>query len=135
MLRSKSGLIFVGLCVLQFSCAHGQRPPNTAPSARWTVEVCSSVKGSLTLQAGPSKDDTRVFATWSQSQGQRIYNLPARLQNLSQVYLKATSRDDGETGLCLRYDGHGKKAYNFHGKSEDHEAKASDGDDDGCRCR
>ena len=137
MLRSKLGLVFVGLSLLQLSCASGQKPPKSVPVplARWTVVVCSSVKGSITLQAGPSKDDNDVFATWTQADGQKTYDLPARLQNLSQIYLKATSPDDGETGLCVRYDGHAKKAYNFNGKSEDHELKASDGDDSNCRCR
>ena len=137
MLRGKLSLVFVGLSVLQLSCAGQQQPPLSipAPPVRWTVEVCSSVKDSVTLQAGPSRDDNDVFATWRQGDGQRTYDLPARVQNLSQVYLKATSRDDGETGLCVRYDGHGKKAYNFDGKSEDHEVKASDGDDSNCRCR
>ncbi len=137
MLRGKLSLVFVGLSVLQLSCAGQQQPPLSipAPPVRWTVEVCSSVKDSIALQAGPSRDDNDVFATWRQGDGQRTYDLPARVQNLSQVYLKATSRDDGETGLCVRYDGHGKKAYNFDGKSEDHEVKASDGDDSNCRCR
>jgi hypothetical protein len=137
MSRSKLGLVFVGLSVLQLSCASQQQTPKSvpAPPARWTVEVCSSVKGSVALQAGPSKDDSNLFATWRQGDGQKTYDLPARLQNLSEIYLKATSQDDGDTALCVRYDGHGKQAYNFNGKSQDHELKASDGDDSSCRCR
>ena len=139
MSRSKLtlGLGVLGLSVLTLSCASQQQRPRTAsaPPARWTVEVCSSVKDAVTLQAGPSKDDSDVFATWRQGDGQRTYDLPARLQNLSRIYLKAASQNDGDTALCVRYDRHGKKAFNFNGTSEDHEVKASDGDDSSCRCR
>jgi hypothetical protein len=104
-------------------------------AAHWTVTVCSSVKSSVTLQAGPSSVDNNVFKTWKQRDKQKTYDLPSRVQSLGQIYLKATSPDDGETALCVRYDGHAKKAYNFDGKAEDHDVKASAGDDGSCRCK
>ena len=52
-----------------------------------------------------------------------------------QVFVKATSVPEGKDAqLCVRYDGHPKKAYNFSGTDEEHLIKSSDNDDSGCHC-
>jgi hypothetical protein len=105
-----------------------------SPSARWTVVVCSSRSGPVTLHAGPSKDDNEVFVTWRQGD-QRVHALPQRVQNLSEVYLRAAKPDDGKpVELCVLFDGHPKKRLDFRGGVEDGRVKSSDTDQDECRC-
>ena len=104
------------------------------PNARWTVVVCSSRSTPVTLQAGPSKDDSGAFATWQQG-GQRIYALPQRVQNLTEVYVRAVKPDDGmPVELCVLFDGHPKQRLAFDGREEDQTVKSSDSDEDDCRC-
>ena len=112
-------------------------PINTqTPSARtrWTVVVCSSRASEITLQAGPNKFDNQTFATWRASGGQRIYELPARVQNLSEIYFQAIVSDANPVELCVLHDGRPKKRVAFDEGSEDHEISASDDDDNDCRC-
>jgi hypothetical protein len=119
------------------ACAGHNAPQsgNAAPNAHWTAKVCTAVKDRITLSAGPSKDDTEPFATWQAGDGQVVYGLPVRVQQLTQVYVKALTRPEGKNAqLCVRYDGHAKKAYNFSGTDEDHMIKSSDSDDGSCHC-
>ena len=105
-----------------------------APNARWTVVVCSSRSSPVTLEAGPSKDDHGVFATWQQG-GQRIYALPQRVQNLTEVYVRAVKPADGmPVELCVLFDGHPKQRLAFDEREEDKTVKSSDSDEDDCRC-
>ena len=106
-----------------------------APPAHWTARVCTSVKDTITLVAGPSQDDSESFSVWRTGDGQMTYGLPARVQQLTQVWMKASGTPEGKDAqLCLRYDGHNKKAFNFSGHDEDHLAKSSDSDDSSCHC-
>lgn len=105
-----------------------------APNARWTVVVCSSRSSPVTLEAGPSKDDSGAFATWQQG-GQRIYALPQRVQNLTEVYVRAVKPDDGmPVELCVLFDGHPKQRLAFDKREENQTVKSSDSDKDNCRC-
>jgi hypothetical protein len=63
------------------------------------------------------------------------YGLPERVQQLTQVYMNASGAPEGkDSQICLRYDGHSKKAFNFDGHDEDHLVKSSDNDDSSCHC-
>ena len=111
--------------------------PVVAPSAsaaRWSVAVCSSRANSVTLQAGPSKDDSATFATWKEGGTQRIYDLPQRLQNLTSVYFKAVGSETKPVELCVLFDGKPKKRVSFEDGDADHTVKSSDGNDNDCRC-
>jgi len=103
--------------------------------AHWTVIICSSRASSITLIAGPSKDDNDAFATWKPKDGQRTFVLPERIQHLGEVYFKAEAPDKLPVELCVLYDGHRKKRFGFDRGDEDHFVKASDNDDDNCRCQ
>jgi hypothetical protein len=123
--------VFIGA-----ACADHSAPQQaSAPPAHWTAKVCTSLKDTLTLQSGPSQDDSESFATWRSGDGQMTYGLPARVQQLTQVYVNATGVPEGkEAQVCLRFDGHSKKAFNFSGHDESHLVKSSDSDDSSCHC-
>ncbi len=108
--------------------------PAQQQRARWTVAVCSSRSSEVTLQAGPNETDSRTFATWRASGGERIYELPARLQNLSEIHFRAIGAEANPVELCVLYDGRPKKRVAFDEGSENHTVAAGDGDDDDCRC-
>ena len=131
--------ITLGLVVaLAIGCAGRKTQPSrstVAPPAHWTAKVCTSVKDRITLYAGPSKDDVEAFGTWRLGEGQTVFDLPARVQQLTELYVKASTIPQGKNAqLCVRYDGHPKKAYNFSGADEDHQVKSSDSDDSSGRC-
>lgn len=109
-------------------------PAEVKTAARWSVVVCSSRANSVTLQAGPSKDDSATFATWKETSAQRIYDLPLRVQNLTSVYFQAIGSETNPVELCVLFDGKPKKRVSFEDGSEDHTIKSSDGNDDDCRC-
>jgi hypothetical protein len=132
------GLAF-GLA-LTAACMHNgaSKPANTTtpPPSHWTAKVCTSVKDEITINAGPSADDTDNFGHWRAGDGQAAYNLPERVQQLSQVFVKASGAPaDKVAQMCVLFDGRPKKAFNFSGQSEDHLIKSSDTDDSSCRCR
>lgn len=107
----------------------------TAARASWTVVVCSSRWSEVTLQAGPTEADSRTFATWRASGNQKIYELPARVQNLTEIYFQAISSEtEKPVELCVLYDGRPKKRVAFDEGSENHTVGASDDDDNDCRC-
>src|SRR5688572_28069586 len=83
--------------------------PSPAAKARWTVAVCSSRAGDVTLQAGPSEADSRTFATWKEGDSQRVYELPAEVQNLYEIHFRATGSEAKPIELCVLYDGKPKK--------------------------
>jgi hypothetical protein len=94
------------------------------------------VKDEITLHAGPSSDDTDVFGHWRPSDAQASYALPDRVQQLTQVFVRAvTTPDNKVANVCVLFDGRPKKAFNFSGLTEDHLVKSSDTDDASCRCR
>ena len=105
-----------------------------AAKAHWTATICSSRAGELTLQAGPSKTDSQTFATWQTGSSQKIYELPARVQNLPEVHFRAIASEHQPVELCVLYDGRPKKRVGFNEGTEEHTVKAGDGDDDSCRC-
>src|SRR4051812_35209975 len=72
-----------------------QSVTNVAPPAHWTTKVCTSVKDQITLYAGPSKDDAQAFGTWRAGEGQTVYDLPARVQQLTQLYVRASTVPQG----------------------------------------
>src|SRR4051812_49332852 len=132
------GITVALVVTLAIGCAGRKKQQSVstvAPPAHWTAKVCTSVKDRITLLAGPSKDDVEVFGTWRFGEGQTVFDLPARVQQLTELYVKASTVPQGKNAqLCVRYDGHPKKAYNFSGSDEDHEVKSSDSDDSNCRC-
>ena len=110
-------------------------PSPTENKTHWKVAVCSSRNSEITLQAGPNETDSKTFATWKIGESQRVYELPARVQNLSQIYFQAIGAEAGKpVELCVLYDGRPKKRVAFDEGSEDHTIKASDDDDNDCRC-
>lgn len=111
-------------------------PANTQQQQRthWTVAVCSSRSSEVTLQAGPNETDSRTFATWKTGSSQRIYELPARVQNLSEIHFRAIGSEANPVELCVLYDGRPKKRVAFDEGSENHTVGASDDDDNDCRC-
>src|SRR5437868_2225330 len=78
---------------LMAACMHnGASTPvktPTPPPSHWTAKVCTSVKDEIMINAGPSADDTDNFGRWRTGDGQAAYNLPERVQQLSQVFVKA----------------------------------------------
>lgn len=117
------------------ACGGTSKPQTSLPPTHWMAKVCTSVKDTITLAAGPSQSDSESFATWRTGDGQATYGLPARVQQLNEVYMKASGVPEGKDAqLCLRYDGRAKKAFNFSGRDEDHVVKASDADDGSCHC-
>ena len=109
-------------------------PSPAAAKARWTVAICSSRAGEVTLQAGPSETDSQTFATWKAGSSQRVYELPARVQNLTEVHFRAIGSEANPVELCVLYDGRPKKRVAFDEGSENHTVGASDDDDNDCRC-
>jgi hypothetical protein len=100
--------------------------------ARWQVKVCSSNAQSVTMQAGPSSGDNDVFATWHPNDGQKLFDLPARIQSDGKIFFKATTPGKDQTDLCVLHDGTVKKKMSFDGGDEDHDISA--GDNDNCSC-
>ena len=131
-------IIGAGLAVgvaIAAACGGPKEPQTSLPPAHWMAKVCTSVKDTLTLAAGPNQNDAESFATWRTGDGQASYGLPTRVQQLEEVYLKVTGVPEGkEAQLCLRYDGRSKKAFNFTGHDEDHTVRAGAADDGSCRC-
>lgn len=141
-MRTAFGIGFGLGLVLSAACVqHTAAPPDSAatpppPPAHWTAKVCTSVKDEITLHAGPSRDDTDIFGRWRTGDGQVSYGLPQRIQQLSQVFVRAaTTPEDKMAQICVMYDGRPKKALNFSGRDEDHLIKSSDTDDTSCRCQ
>jgi hypothetical protein len=92
----------------------GQKP--------WSVVVCSARAKSVTLSAGTSETDGEVF------------ELPARVQSLSRIYLKGSASDKNQVEMCVLYDGKPKKRVEFD-DDEDVIVSSTDIDDlDKCRC-
>lgn len=126
-------LTLLTIAALTSACQRGVAS-RTAESARWAGMVCSSQADVVTLNAGPSKDDTTAFAQWKRGDGSRAFALPARVQNLQKVYLEANNSPQGrETEMCVKFDNRPKKRMSFS-KSENHTIDASSGDDTKCRC-
>ena len=106
----------------------------TPESARWVSMVCSSQADVVTLNAGPSKDDTTAFAQWKRGDGSRAFALPPRVQTLQKIYLEANNSPQGkETEMCVKFDNRPKKRVSFS-KSENHTIDANSADDTKCRC-
>ena len=118
---------------------NAETPANVASATpttktHWTVAVCSSRSSEVTLQAGPNEADTQTFATWKTGSSQKIYELPARVQNLSEIHFRAIGSEANPVELCVLYDGRPKKRVAFDEGSENHTVGASDDDDNDCRC-
>ena len=100
----------------------------------WSVVVCSSRAKSVILSAGASDNDGEVFVTWQEGMAQRKFDLPARVQNLSRIYLKGIASDKNQVEMCVLYDGKPKKRVEFD-DDEDVIVSSTDIDDlDKCRC-
>jgi hypothetical protein len=131
-------MIGVGLALgvaIAAACGGPKEANTSLPPSHWMAKVCTSDKDTLTIAAGPNQTDVESFATWRAGDGQASYGLPARVQQLEQVYVKMTGTPEGKSAqVCLRFDGRAKKAFNFTGHDEDHTVKAGDADDGSCRC-
>jgi len=101
--------------------------------ARWSVAVCSSRSKTVMMSAGPNETDSEVFATWKEGSTQKVFNFPARVQNLSSVYFKASGSDKNQVELCILYDGKPKRRIEFD-DDEDATITSSDTNDNECRC-
>lgn len=133
MARLVFALTILTVAALTAACQRGvaSRAPE---SARWVSMVCSSQADVVTLNAGPSKDDTTAFAQWKRGDGSRAFALPSRVQNLQKVYLEANNSPQGrDTEMCVKYDNRPKKRVSFS-KSENHTIDANSSDDTRCRC-
>ena len=113
----------------------GSSPPAASTEQKhWSVVVCSSRAKSVTLSAGTSENDGEVFATWQEGSAQRKFDLPARVQNLSRIYLKGSASDKNQVEMCVLYDGKSKKRVEF---DDDEDVVVNSTDIDGldkCRC-
>ncbi len=108
-------------------------PVDQTGQTRWTVAVCTSRARSVTLQAGPSKEDTQTFATWTEG-GQKIYALPERVQNLTEIYFHAVGSEPKPVELCVLFDGRPKQRVAFEEGGEGSFISAGDDDGNDCRC-
>lgn len=100
----------------------------------WSVVICSARAKSVILSAGTSETDGEVFATWHRDIVQERFELPARVQNLSRIYLKGIASDKNQVELCVLYNGKAKKRVEFDDE-EDVIVSSTDIDDlDKCRC-
>ncbi len=106
---------------------------NSAAKTHWSAVVCSSRAQTVTMSAGPNKNDSQVFAAWKQDAAQKKFNLPDRVQNLSSIFFMASASDKNQVEICVLYDGKPKKRVEFD-DSEDHTINAGDADDSDCRC-
>ena len=111
-------------------------PIASAPvaKARWSVVVCSSRASAVTMSAGPSENDSQLFATYKDGAAQKAFDFPARVQNLSSVYFKTSGAETNPVELCVLFDGKPKKRVAFDEGSESHIINSSDDDDNDCRC-
>ena len=108
-------------------------PPDPADK-HWTVSVCSSSSDHVTLQAGPSRDDNDVFATWHPADGNgKEYVMPNKVQPLQKIFFQGSISPHHQTELCVKRDGDPKKHMSFDGDNEWHNIDAGD-HDDGCPC-
>jgi hypothetical protein len=112
-------------------------PPLPSPSPRWVVMVCrsSTATSEITMQAGPTNTDYNVFATWKASDGggDKLYKLPESIQDRNTIYFRATSPENKQGELCVKFNNHPKKKISFDDGDEDAWIGASD-DDAKCRC-
>jgi hypothetical protein len=119
-------LTILTVAALTAACQRGAAS-RTPQSARWVSMLCSSQADVVTLNAGPSKDDTTAFAQWKRGDGSRAFALPPRVQNLQKIYLEANNCPQGrETEMCVKFDNRPKKRMSFS-KSENHTIVASSG--------
>jgi hypothetical protein len=86
------------------------------------------------MSAGASESDSATFANWKEGTTERIFHLPARLQNLSSIYVEANGSESNPVELCVLYDGRPKKRIAFDEGNESHIINSSDDDDNDCRC-
>ena len=141
-LKINSAVFFFAAALVFGGCTVNVNQPNAnganssssgAAKTHWTAVVCSSRAQTITLSAGPNKNDSQVFATYKQDSAQKTYTLPDRVQNLSSVFFMASASDKNQVEMCVLYDGKPKKRVEFD-DSEDHTINASDADDSDCRC-
>ena len=109
-------------------------PKATIAGSRWSVVICSSRAKTVTLSAGPGETDSEIFATWKEGTTQRVFDFPARVQNLTSVYFKASGSENNQVETCVRFDGKAKKRVEFDDQ-EDAIIASTDTDElDKCRC-
>jgi hypothetical protein len=104
-------------------------------TARWTITVCGGETQvtEVTLQAGPARQDLEVFATWYSSEQVKTFPLPSSVQNLTHVYVKATSPEAKPVEACVKWNGSPKKRYSFAQGAEDLEVDVQEESKD-CKC-
>jgi len=111
--------------------------PLPSSSPRWVVMVCrsSTATSEITMQAGPSNTEYNVFATWKASDGggDKLYKLPESIQDRNAIYFRATSPENKQGELCVKFNDHPKKKISFDDGDEDASIAASDNDAK-CRC-
>ena len=101
---------------------------------RWSIVICSSRAKTVVLSAGPGENDSEVFATWKEGTSQRIFDFPARVQNLTSVYFKGIGSENNQVETCVLFDGKPKKRIEFDDQ-EDALITSTDTDElDRCRC-
>ncbi|MBS1793432.1 MAG: hypothetical protein JSS81_06235 [Acidobacteria bacterium] len=141
------GLCFFSGCSVSVNQANGnsappvnsKTPPAATPAAtgagaRWSVVVCTSRAKTVTLAAGPAANDSEVFATWKAGSAQRVFDLPARVQNLTQIYFKASGSEKNQVETCVLYDGKPKKRVEFDDQEDDVVSATDTDETDRCRC-
>jgi len=113
-------------------------PPSLpSPSPRWMVTVCrgSTATSEITMEAGPRNTDYNVFATWKASDGggDKLYKLPESIQERNIIYFRATSPENKQSELCVKFNNRPKKKISFDGGEEGSWIATSD-EDAKCKC-
>jgi hypothetical protein len=112
---------------------HEQPPPIRASAdTAWTVRVCHSESSRVDIRAGRSKAASDYFATWHIDEKAKSFTLPAEVQGLDQVYIRAETPSDLPTEVCVERHGETKKRMKFDHWSQ--EGLVSTADKDTCGC-
>jgi len=101
---------------------------------RWSAVVCSSKAKTVTLFAGRDTGDAESFAVWKEGAAQKVFDLPADLQGLSRIYLKAAASEKSRVEMCVLYDGKAKKRVEFDDEEDVHVNVTDVEGANKCRC-
>ncbi len=135
----KSKLLFPIFAVAFSACNVNLNLPNknrdnADVKMRWSALVCSSKAKTVTLFAGTGASDAENFAVWTPDAAQKTFDLPANVQTLSKIYLKAVAADRNPVEMCVLYDGAPKKRVEFNDEEDVHVNMTDTEGANKCRC-
>lgn len=131
-MRIKFCLIFLAAVVVSTGCKVPNQ--NADVKMRWSAVVCSSKAKKVTLFAGGDGANAQSFADWNADVPQKKFDLPAGVQGLSKIYLKAVAPERGQTEMCVLYDGAPKKRVEFDDEEDVHVSASDVVGANQCRC-